>query len=96
MMQSLIGYAIVAAVYALFILLLVVLLGIGVGYRDEIVRQRLDLYAKTAFVLVSIVISLYLFVSGIFGFTDLLIIGVLTILLVICTDWSRLGKDQRA
>ncbi len=93
-MQSLVGLAIIAVVAAILILLFVILFGVVIGYRDEIVQRRLDLYAKAVFILVITAVMSYLFMSGDIGLIDLFSYGLLIVLLISCIDWSRLGKEK--
>ncbi|MGQ4912523.1 MAG: hypothetical protein ACP6KW_10175 [Candidatus Thorarchaeota archaeon] len=87
-MQDILERLFVGALVATLIVVMMLVLGASIGYREEIRRRRLNLYAKVSVLVVTLAVSIYLLSLGALPLEDVLIMVTVLTLLVLCTDWS--------
>ena len=93
MQFDLISVAIVF-ILAIAILFFILLLGVGVAYRDEIGRTNISFYARVIITPLLLFVSVFLYVQGALN-PDILFIGIICLLpILLCTDWSQVRKTK--
>lgn len=92
MTQTIFDRILIAFLGAGFILLILILIGVSLSYRDQIRKNRGFLLGRTAFLIFVVVFGIYLLIQEEFS-TDILFVVLVWILpIILCTDWKAIWR----
>lgn len=98
-MQVILERLLIAAIGAIAILIVLILLGVSIGYREEFERSRIILYARFIVTPILMFVTAYLYVQGQLDSETLFFVIMWLLPVILCTDWKRarlpLDADQK-
>ncbi len=94
-MQSMIALLLKAISMAILIIIALLLLGAAIGFHEELVKRKIDVYLSAIGTSILLIIAILLFLTGSLSTDTLTTILPLLIIVLLCTDWSRLRRDGK-
>jgi len=95
-MQVVLELVFFAVAMAILIIVVLAVLGVSVSYREEIVRRKIDTYARIIVTPALLVVTIYLYIQGILN-SDALFMSIVFLLpILLCTDWPKLQSIRKA
>lgn len=95
-MQVILERVLFAVVGAIAIIIVLAILGVSIAYREEIVKRNIDTYARIIVVPASLVATIYFYIQGLLG-PDILFIAIVWLVpILLCMDWPKLWRTQKA
>ncbi|MFW9810486.1 MAG: hypothetical protein ACFFE6_14000 [Candidatus Thorarchaeota archaeon] len=95
-MQLIFESLLIAVIGAIAIIIVLILIGVSIGYKEEIERKNIGLYARAIIIPIFLVATVFLYIQGQLG-SDILFLSIVWLLPVIfCTDWKKLGRTRKS
>lgn len=91
-MQVILERLLIAVIGAIAILIVLILLGLSFGYREEFERSKLVFYARFIGTPILIFVTVYLYIQGWLDSDALFFAIVWLIPVILCTDWKKPQK----
>lgn len=93
-MQVLFERLLVAVIGAIAIIIVMIIFGVSIGYREEIERRNLDTYVKVTIIPLFILATIYLYMTEQLS-SDIFFLALIWLFtIILCTDWTKLRRNR--
>jgi hypothetical protein len=86
----------IAVIGAIVIIVVLLIFGISIGYKENIERTNIGFYARVIITPILLIIVTYLYIQGQLNL-DTLFFAIFWWLIpvIFCTDWSKIQRKQK-